>query len=55
MRIQILRELEVTFGISEDEAERIKELLYQSLNDDEKAVEYSKKIYQIVKEAEKLQ
>lgn len=55
VRIQILRELEVTFGISEDEAERIKELLYQSLNDDEKAVEYSKKIYQIVKEAEKLQ
>lgn len=55
VRTQILRELEGTFGISEDESERIKELLYQSLNDDEKAVEYSKKIYQIVKEAENLQ
>jgi len=55
VRTQILRELEVTFGISEDESELIKNLLYESLNDDEKAVEYSKKIYQIVEEAENLQ
>ena len=55
VRTQILKELYATFHISEDEAERLRNLLYESLSDDERAVDYSKEIYKIVDKAENLQ
>ena len=55
VRTQILRELEATFEVSEDESEILRNMLYESLHDDEKAIEYSREIYKIVKEAENLQ
>lgn len=55
VRTQILRALKTTFDISEDESEILRNMLYESLNSDEKAVEYSMEIYRIVKEAENLQ
>lgn len=55
VRTQILRELEATFDVSEDESEILRNMLYLSLNNDEKAKEYSVEIYKIVNEAENLQ
>lgn len=50
VRTQILKELEATFDVSEDEAERLCSLLTESLENDEKALEYSIELYKIVDE-----
>ncbi len=52
VRTQILKELEKTFHISEDEAEVLRNQLEQAMTSAEASKEYSNTIYEIVKECE---
>lgn len=52
VRTQILRELENTFHISEDEAEVLRNQLEQAMTSEEASKEYSLTIYEIIKECE---
>ncbi len=52
VRTQILKELEKTFHISEDEAEVLRNQLEQAMTSEEASKEYSLMIYEIVKECE---
>ena len=52
VRTQILKELEKTFHISEDEAEVLRNQLEQAMTSEEASKEYSNTIYEIVKECE---